>query len=72
MPSCVNCGATLKCTCEHPEQPIGQTVLSCPKLAKGKLWIHVTDDLGANLKTYRYRAHPKNSRIAQAWRSSKN
>jgi hypothetical protein len=50
MPSCVNCGATLKCTCAHPEQPIGQTVLSCPKLAKGKLWIHVTDDLGANLK----------------------
>src|SRR3954453_19790900 len=49
MPSCVNCGLPLRCTCGKPEQPIGQTVLSCPKLAKGKLWIHVTDDLGANL-----------------------
>jgi hypothetical protein len=50
MPFCVNCGESLKCKCEKPEQPIGQTVINCPKLAKGKLWIHVTDDLGVNVR----------------------
>ena len=49
MPSCVNCGKALRCNCERPEQPIGQTVMDCPKLAKGRLWIHVTDDLGADI-----------------------
>ncbi len=49
MPYCVNCGKPLKCTCDKPQQPIGQTAIDCPKLAKGRLWIHVTDDLGVNI-----------------------
>ena len=52
MPVCVSCGETLRCTshtCHNQEQPVGQTFLDCPKLAKGRLWIHVTDDRGVNI-----------------------
>lgn len=48
MPSCVHCSKPLVCECKQP-QPMGQTTMGCPA-KKGALWIHVTDDLGVNLK----------------------
>src|SRR5262245_20442779 len=50
MPHCVHCNELLKCTCAKPVQPIGQTVIDCPKSIPGKLWIHVMDDTGRTVK----------------------
>jgi hypothetical protein len=49
MPLCVYCNEPLKCHCSSETQPIGQSIVNCPVKVPGKLWIHVTDDVGNDI-----------------------
>ncbi len=50
MPLCVYCNKPLQCGCRKDPQPIGQSTIACPNRAPGKMWIHVMDDIGGNVK----------------------
>ena len=50
MPLCVYCNKPLECGCRKDPQPIGQSTIACPNRAPGKMWIHVMDDIGGNVK----------------------
>ena len=49
MARCALCGKELSCGHCKVDQPVGQTVLSCP-LKEGALWVHVMDTDGNSVK----------------------
>lgn len=50
MPLCPKCSKPLQCSCASAPRTVGAAAESCPAKKPGAIWVHVSDDRGADIK----------------------